>query len=199
MKYIVKTVSDVNWDDIQKADIASYTWGKDYTPKAFAQLVIEKDKGFRIKMTCEEKEPRVTYYNYNDPVYKDSAMEFFASFDNTSKKYMNFEINSVGTFLCAVRVEKNNKTPIDKLVDIRDIVVKTDKTDSIWSVDVLFPFEVVEKLFGIGSFEKGYEFKGNFYKCGDDTAIPHFGSWAPITLESPNFHCPDFFGTLVIE
>jgi hypothetical protein len=35
---------------------------------------------------------------------------------------------------------------------------------------------------------------GNFYKCADDTENPHFLSWNPILLATPNFHCPDYFG-----
>lgn len=39
----------------------------------------------------------------------------------------------------------------------------------------------------------------NFYKCGDKLQTPHFLSWNPINLEKPNFHCPEFFGTLNFE
>jgi hypothetical protein len=38
--------------------------------------------------------------------------------------------------------------------------------------------------------------RGNFYKCADDTEMPHFVSWSPIHLPTPNFHCPDFFGEI---
>jgi hypothetical protein len=40
----------------------------------------------------------------------------------------------------------------------------------------------------------GKTIKGNFYKCGDKTSVPHFLSWNPIILPSPDFHRPDFFG-----
>ena len=38
----------------------------------------------------------------------------------------------------------------------------------------------------------------NFYKCADKTKKPHFLSWQPISLPKPNFHCPAFFGEIVI-
>jgi len=199
MEYKVKTVQTVDWSLIDRAEISSYTWGKDYMPKAYAQLAFVKSKGFALKMVCDEKNPRTTYTNYNDPVYRDSAMEFFASFNNASPLYMNFEMNSAGAFLSAVRVDRKNKTPIDKLVDVFEITVTPSVTENGWSVEAFYPLSVIKKLFDVGEFPSGYRFKGNFYKCGDDTAIPHFGSWSPISLESPNFHCPEFFGDLVIE
>ena len=45
----------------------------------------------------------------------------------------------------------------------------------------------------------GKVMKGNFYKCGDKLQTPHFLSWSPIRLEKPQFHCPQFFGTLNFE
>ena len=43
------------------------------------------------------------------------------------------------------------------------------------------------------------EIKANFYKCGDELQTPHFLSWNPIQIEQPDFHRPDFFGTLEFE
>ena len=45
----------------------------------------------------------------------------------------------------------------------------------------------------------GKTVRANFYKCGDKLQTPHFLSWNPIGLEKPNFHCPEFFGTLSFE
>lgn len=45
----------------------------------------------------------------------------------------------------------------------------------------------------------GRVMKGNFYKCGDMLQTPHYLSWSPIRLERPQFHCPQFFGTLRFE
>ena len=39
----------------------------------------------------------------------------------------------------------------------------------------------------------------NFYKCADKTKKPHFLSWQPIALPQPNFHCPEFFGEIVLK
>ncbi|MCF0164164.1 MAG: hypothetical protein HUJ92_02685, partial [Bacteroidales bacterium] len=46
---------------------------------------------------------------------------------------------------------------------------------------------------------KGAQMTANFYKCGDDTAVPHFLSWNPIPIEKPSFHRPDHFGKIIFE
>jgi hypothetical protein len=42
----------------------------------------------------------------------------------------------------------------------------------------------------------GMDAHGNFYKCGDKLKQPHFLSWKPVVLPSPDFHQPRFFGQL---
>ena len=44
-----------------------------------------------------------------------------------------------------------------------------------------------------------FPWKANFYKCGDETLHPHFGCWNPVVAEEPNFHLPEFFGTLLCK
>jgi len=36
----------------------------------------------------------------------------------------------------------------------------------------------------------------NFYKCGDDTSKRHYLSWNPVKTPNPDFHRPEYFGTL---
>jgi len=40
-------------------------------------------------------------------------------------------------------------------------------------------------------------FRGNFFKCGDETSHPHWASWSPIS-EELNFHRPETFGSIVL-
>ena len=58
--------------------------------------------------------------------------------------------------------------------------------------DVEIPFETMEI-----PYEKLPEsLRANFYKCGDGTSVPHFLSWSHIETETPDFHCPEFFGNM---
>lgn len=199
MTYWVKAKKKLNFCQVEKAMIESYRWGGDYRPEAYAQLIYVIDKGFALKMTCIEPDPKTVYTKYNDPVYKDSCLEFFVSFNNKSKLYMNFEMNSAGAYLSAVRETKPDKTPIHRILGKDDMpTVEVVKNKSQWSVKVFFSLDVIEKLFGVRNFAPGYVFHGNFYKCGDETASPHFGAWQPIDSDKPNFHRPDCFGEFII-
>ena len=40
--------------------------------------------------------------------------------------------------------------------------------------------------------------RGNAFKCADETSHPHWASWAPIG-EALNFHAPGWFGDLDFE
>ena len=60
-----------------------------------------------------------------------------------------------------------------------------------WMVEVI-PFS----LLGLKSAPKSL--RCNFYKCGDKCDRPHFLSWSPIDKPEPNFHCPEFFGEVIL-
>jgi hypothetical protein len=42
----------------------------------------------------------------------------------------------------------------------------------------------------------GVRWRANFYKCAEHNSHPHWLMWAPIDFPKPNFHLPEFFGTL---
>lgn len=54
-------------------------------------------------------------------------------------------------------------------------------------------------FFKIGYDDMPHKLYGNFYKGADGSATPHYVSWNPIQTANPDFHCPEYFGTLVLE
>ena len=79
-----------DWTAIEKAPIDCYPWGGNYRPRAYGQCAFVPGKGLAVRMTAWESNPKAVYTVVGDPVYKDSCLEFFASFDPQSQKYMNF-------------------------------------------------------------------------------------------------------------
>lgn len=197
MNYIIRVEKEIDFSRADKAMISNYKWTEGYAPEAFAQLIYVEDKGFALRMTAKESNPLAVNTEYNQPVYEDSCLEFFARFDIENPKYINFEMNSNGAFLSAVRVDRSNKTPIHTLAELP--TVKATKTEAEWTVETFFSNEFIGKTFGKSTFARGDKIMGNFYKCGDKTEIPHFGMWSPIDSEKPNFHQPQFFGEMEIE
>ncbi len=202
-EYLIKTFDNIpqNPEAIPYVSIDSYVWGKEYTPKSKAGLIMIKNQGFYLYMECREKEPRAVYHNYNDPVYTDSCLEFFAKWYTGSDKYINMEMNSAGALLSCVGSGRENRRPLSEFTGGKVFRVDAVVNDNYWSVSSLIPFSVLEQVYGIDKdiFASGYCFSGNFYKCGDNTQIPHYGSWNRVLAEKPDFHRPECFGKLIIE
>ncbi len=64
-----------------------------------------------------------------------------------------------------------------------------------WRVMLVIPFEVI----GVDPDSLPEKLLGNFYKCGDLTAHPHYVTWSPVGTPGPDFHRPEFFGELLLD
>lgn len=145
---------------------------------------------------------RATVLEDNGNSWEDSCCEFFVTdpFDGT---YYNFELTCIGSLLASKRTSRTSKTmiPTDLLSSVirhsslqrKEATVK----DRIfgWTVSMLIPFELI----GIDRNNLPVSVRGNFYKCGDLTAHPHYLSWNPIRTPKPDFHRPEFFGEIILR
>jgi len=139
----------------------------------------------------------------NGPVWEDSCVELFVA-DKDKIHYYNFETNASGVMLASRRVNReecvfftgremkgimrHGSLP-EKLHD------KTDETGIFWTMIIGIPFVLI----GCTDGDAPKELKLNLYKCGDKTKTPHFLSWAPIYVPSPDFHRPEFFRTVHLQ
>ena len=64
--------------------------------------------------------------------------------------------------------------------------------------ELFVPLATVKAVWGKEDSASGDTIKANFYKCGDETEHLHYGMWSRCETEKPDFHRPEFFGTLVI-
>ncbi|ADY52359.1 hypothetical protein Pedsa_1804 [Pseudopedobacter saltans DSM 12145] len=184
-------------DSAEKHSINQSAWpNKNYLGNCDFSILYG-DNALAIKYFVSEDEIRAVYSNINDPVYKDSCVEFFVSLDN--ENYYNFEFNCNGTCLAQYGPDKANRTFLSP-VDIQSIktnrsvkLVKANQSDLVhWELTVIIPFHVFSND-NIDSL-KGELLGMNFYKCGDDLIHPHYLSWNKVNTPAPNFHRPDFFG-----
>ena len=67
-----------------------------------------------------------------------------------------------------------------------------------WTVRYFVPNEVFEAYVGPLGAPKDRAWRGNFYKCADESSHPHWASWAPIG-EVLNFHVPAYFAPIRFE
>jgi hypothetical protein len=169
-----------------------------YKPQASFAMAYG-DSSVYLKFFVEEKHVRAVYSEPNQPVYKDSCVEFFVSFAD-EPEYYNFEFNCAGTCLLSFGEQRNNRkmTTADliKSIAFQSSIKPTTKKDTNigWELTLVIPFDAFQ-YHQITSM-KGIKCRANFYKCGDDLPEPHFLAWNMINTEEPDFHRPEFFGTL---
>jgi len=195
---MASSIADVrqNFSDLAINPIAQINWEQfNYKPEVGFKIAYTDD-GILLNYLVNEKYIKACYTDINSPVYRDSCVEFFISFNG--EEYYNFEFNCIGTPFAAFGT--SNKTtrkplPIDILESIQiDSLIHTTKAASSWNMFIYIPLKVLVHH-SLTSLH-GIRCTGNFYKCGDELPVPHFLSWNPIDAEAPNFHLPNFFGEL---
>ncbi len=188
----------IDWNAVPLAEVSHFQWLTGYAPKTTAQMVFVEEYGFILHMECAETEPLARYRVFMDPVYTDSCMEFFADWLSDGR-YINMEMNAAGALLSCVGADRHGRTPVKELCgDIFPVIAAIEK--SAWSVTARIPLSMLSAILGQPvAITRGFTFRGNFYKCGDETAVPHYGMWSPVGTEKPDFHRPEYFGALVVE
>jgi len=135
-------------------------------------------------------------------VWEDSCVEFFMQRQG-EKTYRNFECNVLGVLLAAHHETREKAIQLTGEVQsvIRHSTICHRYEDGRQVSDWTLYLEIPKQAMGFAEHESlaGQQIRANFYKCGDKTPEPHFISWNPIDLPSPNFHVPQFFGLLKLE
>lgn len=172
-------------------------------PETLGQVVYLPQAGLEVSMWTREDNPRAVYHNPNDPVHTDSCMEAFINcFPGVpAYGYVGLEMNANGACHCSFGTTRYARNYVVKR-GLAHPEVAVDRFEleqaSWWRVTCLLRQPLLEALYERScAFVKGHRMRGNFYKCGDDTAHPHWGSWAPI--EEVDFHAPNLFGDLEVR
>lgn len=162
-----------------------------------------KHRGTSILLKYMVLEPQVRAVNtgFNSAVWEDSCVEFFLCLEGDDS-YYNFEFNAIGTILGAYGPNRNQREaiPEEKLGLIQALpslgrkVINNMEGDISWELDIVLPVKALcyHKLSDIA----GNHARANFYKCGDKLKKPHFLSWNPVLFPTPDFHRPEYFGSL---
>lgn len=180
--------------------VATLNWPDDfpYCPECNVRAAW-CDKGLGIFYNVKGLDLRALAMSDNGSVWQDSCCEFFVS-DPCDGTYYNFEMNCIGTLLVSKRKSREDCVhyTAEKLKKVKRFTslerkqVEINDKEFSWSVGMFIPFSLI----GIDKHHIPTSLKANFYKCGDLTAHTHFLSWSPIDVPKPDFHRPDFFGTL---
>lgn len=195
---LLEEISD-ELDNLEKNLLDKAPWlNYSYKPSVKFALGYSLDCIF-IKFYVAEEAVRAKFRNINDPVYKDSCVEFFISF-NGEENYYNLEFNCLGTCRLGFGEGRENRAlaPEERIRKMKHGVVlqktasPTGERLTTWELTLMIPAEVFYQH-EIATFS-GVNARGNFYKCGDELPRPHYLAWNNIYAQEPNFHLPEYFG-----
>lgn len=195
------------WGEAQILEIGHFRpEGSDHRPRTQAKLLYGHDAIYGL-FRVEDRFVRCVHRRHQDPVYKDSCVEFFIQ-PSAGEGYFNFEFNCGGALLASyvtdpLRTERGfaGFQRLSKS-DVRGIVVyhsqpriiNPEITEPVtWYLEFGIPYRLLEHY--AGAVEIGPEalWRGNLFKCADETSHPHWASWSPV--DDLNFHLPRCFGT----
>lgn len=221
MQYTIRPITDLSppdanwhrseWQTAETLTITHFPWeDSGHRPSVEARLLYDA-QNLAIIFRVEDRYVRAVAEHFQDSVCTDSCVEFFVSPLADSQAYFNFEVNCGGTMLlhrCPSATEREAGRATENVSDAEGAtiamattlpqIVEPELTEpTIWSVEYHVPFALFDQYFGAETPISGSRWKGNFYKCGDLTSHPHWGSWALVETARPNFHQPDFYQPLV--
>lgn len=195
------------WKYVESLSIANdNSWGPSYIPYTNVKLCYD-DKNLYVIFRVQDRYVRCVTNKHNGPVWQDSCVELFFSPCPSSEPqyYFNLEVNCAGSVYMAyqrvpridfVLLSVEDITAIEIAHSIAGPVEKEIEGPVIWTVEYKLPFQLLKKYADILVPDKGVAWKANFFKCAENNSHPHWLSWTEINQPEPNFHLPEYFGTL---
>ena len=198
-KIVKRECTENAWDSIEPLEIDIFKWvDNNYRPLTYAKLFYN-DNAIFVQFTVYETEIIAKYKNMHDPVYLDSCVEIFFR-PESDMRYINFEINAIGTILLGVGKNRYDRKKINEDLSVFEIknTVRDPKThnEDKWQVEFKIPFWFFEKYFD--GFQKNEPLWANFYKCSEETIYEHYGMWSDIET-GEDFHQSKYFGKMYFE
>ena len=199
-----------------KFDQAGIAWNAidcinwpEYSYKPFAEFrIMHSETEIYLQFHVREEGLRATFdYDAGSQPYKDDCVEFFMIPSDRDTSYFNLEMNCIGhgTFHYGPNRNERHRCGDEIVSQIRRVstlgsaAFGTRTGEQEWTLTIAIPKRLYAQAdLNLTSFS-GRTVRANFYKCGDDTAVPHFLSWNPIGFPRPNFHTPEWFGELYFE
>lgn len=196
------------WKEIEPLRVKNVMGSEpQHKPKVQAKAAYD-DEAVYVIFRVEDRYVRCVHTKYQNPVYEDSAVEFFFSpSGDISNGYFNIEINCGGTALFKFRspekgtvlIPESEFMKIEIAHSLPRIIYPEIKNEVIWTIEMRIPLDILNKYYPVSSPAPGVKWKANFYKIADESSHPHYLTWSKVNFPDPNFHLPQFFGTLSFD
>lgn len=197
------------WKRIKSIKIAKYM-GKipEFRPAVEAKMMYD-DGNVYVIFRVKDRFVRSVVQEYNGNVSGDSCVEFFFSPDaDFPSRYFNLEVNAGGTPLIFYIIhpftdyKKLQPEEIEEIEIAHSLPERVDPeiTDPVtWTIEYRIPLSFLRRYSNVTRPGPGVSWRANFYKTGSQTSNPNYITWALVDYPSPNFHLPEFFGTIKFQ
>ena len=198
------------WQKVQPLELTYYMGDKPaHFPRVQAKVAYDAANLYVI-FRVKDNYVRAVAQKHQDMVCRDSCVEFFfAPGTDVTKGYFNLETNCGGTMLMhfVTVPRKDNKPVSDELLDQIDIAHSQPKIvnpevaePTVWTLEYRLPLALAAHyLPNAPKPAPGVEWRANFFKCADQTSHPHWLTWSKVERPRPDFHVPEYFGTIVFK
>ncbi len=189
-------MSDSAWENVPMAELDWFGFSPSKGYPSTNVKGVYSDEGLTLLYRTNERPSDVLarFHGKNEQVCLDSCVEFFFKpLPEKDDRYMNIELSAGGGML--IGLGEARKGRIRPEFELSDFEIETEILEDGWRAKFFVPFSYVKSHFG----DFSNNFKGNFYKCGDETACVHYGTWNPVEVPRPDYHRPEFFGELYLK
>jgi hypothetical protein len=217
-QYTIKKISDdfnlngkfnsKDWNNANSLNIDLYQWhdSTSYKTPEVKVKMLYSNNNLYIRFHIKENYILAEKTNFQDQVCEDSCAEFFVS--PTTSGYFNFEVNCIGTIHLHFHEDRHKSTTVSNK-DLETIKIATSLPKGIkinnpvtcpkegYIVEYSVPFEIFSKYSNSEVPRKNSIWHANFYKCGDLSPEPSWGTWSPVGTPKPDFHQPKYFGEII--
>lgn len=181
-----------------------------HRPRTEARLLYD-DNGIHGLFRVKDRFVRCVRDTFQSEVWKDSCVEFFVQ-PKGDKGYFNFEFNCGGALVCNYITDHQRvpggfkafiKLPYEhgkyvRVVSSLPRIIEPEITEPVtWSLQFFIPFNILANYVGDLGEIAGSTWRGNFFKCADESSHPHWASWSEV--DEFNFHLPRCFGSIYFE
>jgi hypothetical protein len=198
------------------ADIANidkfHPRSSEHRPQTQVKMLYD-DSGIYAIFRVHDRYVRCVRTENQTDTCKDSCVEAFLQ-PKPGMGYLNFELNCGGAIMAYYITDPDRRKapPLGGWHRLDDAQLATiriyhsmPKTTPVeisdalsWSIQYFVPNQIFETYVGPLGDPSQRQWRGNFYKCADETSHPHWASWNGIG-EKLNFHQPEFFAPIRFE
>ncbi len=191
------------WRQAPPAGDFHFNWWKEGEKEQTVAKILWDDNYLYVGYYCHDKHIAAEVTERHGPVSLDDAVEIFLSPNPAkSRNYYGYEMNAIGTMLNFIRADWYQgpffweAEGVRLRTSVSGVAVKHDTPgDTHWTLEVAIPLKHFERDAAHTPPHDGDIWRLNLNRAGGKTN-PQYSTWSPVTSQRPNFHMPEYFGSV---